>query len=159
MTIKSQDPHFLLTQFTQIRQYSISESQERLSWCDTCHVTRHCSMHTATRGPGRRKQHYSQATFNMHMEVSHTKSLSHKLFVICQLSVLWLSVLNQCHVPKENWSSSLIQTDLFLMERCLGINEAFSLFMLILEKGIWKGNTTINHILSTWLGLGLFTHL
>merc|ERR1719419_1991002 len=25
-------------------------------------------MHTATRGPGRRKQHYSQATFNLHME-------------------------------------------------------------------------------------------
>ena len=31
----------------------------------------------------------------------------------------------------------------------LGINEAFSLFMLILEKGIWKGNTTIYNILST----------
>merc|ERR1719410_3346792 len=26
-------------------------------------------MHTATRGPGRRKQHYSQATLNMHMDV------------------------------------------------------------------------------------------
>ena len=29
-------------------------------------------MHTATRGPGRRKQHYSQATFNMHLEAVTT---------------------------------------------------------------------------------------
>ena len=31
-----------------------------------------CTMHTATRGPGRRKQHYSQATFNMHLEAVTT---------------------------------------------------------------------------------------
>ena len=30
------------------------------------------TMHTATRGPGRRKQHYSQATFNMHLEAVTT---------------------------------------------------------------------------------------
>ena len=43
-------------------------------------------MHTATRGPGRRKQHYSQATFNMHMEVR--PSNKHKLFVVCYLSTV-----------------------------------------------------------------------
>lgn len=70
-------------------------------------ATWYCSMHTATRGPGRRKQHYSQATFNMHMEVSLVNKC--KLFVICQPSVLCCSVLNQCHVSKANWSSSLRQ--------------------------------------------------
>ena len=48
-------------------------------------------MHTATRGPGRRKQHYSQATFNMHMEVR--SSNKHKLFVVCYLSNVCCTLL------------------------------------------------------------------
>ena len=58
-----------------------------LRWSELCCVADHnivsrdipqsllsllSTMHTATRGPGRRKQHYSQATFNMHLEAVTT---------------------------------------------------------------------------------------